>query len=159
MHMPRITVYVPDDLKARMDGAGDDLNWSAITQRAIREAIATHDLKRDPTDMTSVIERLRVSKQRAEEANTASGKECGATWAKNTAEYDELSRVWAAASVINTGIDLAYLQRLIDPGDEMGYQDWQDFWANHGDGDPNDAFAQGFAEGAHDVFEEVRNQL
>ena len=61
--MPRITVYVPDDLKAHMDDASDNLNWSAVAQLAFRGAIAIHKLKKDPTDMTNVIERLRASKQ------------------------------------------------------------------------------------------------
>lgn len=32
--MARVTVYVPDELKARMVAAGDLVNWSAEAQRA-----------------------------------------------------------------------------------------------------------------------------
>lgn len=155
--MPRITVYVPDDLKAQMDEVGDDLNWSAITQRAIRDEIVTHAIKRRPTDMTNVIERLRASKQRLAQNETASGKECGATWAKTTAEYDELSRIATAEAISDIGLD--DLCRLLDPDDEMDAADWEEFWERHGDGRPTDAFAEGFAEGAAEVFHEVADQI
>lgn len=155
--MPRITVYVPDDLKASMDKAGDDLNWSAIAQHAIRAAISIHHLQRNPSDMTNVIERLRASKQDAEEASTASGRDCGATWARTTAEYGELNRIWDGVAA--SDVDLNGLQRLIDPRDEMGRHDWEAFWERHGDGDINDAFANGFASGAADLFAEVKDQI
>jgi hypothetical protein len=158
MHMPRITVYVPDDLKARMDDASDNLNWSAVAQRAFGEAIATHELKKDSADMTAVTERLRASKERAEEANFDRGKEHGATWARTEAEYEELQRVWGA---INDGgeFDLADLQRLIDPEGEMDRSDWQEFWKERGALRPTDDFAHGFAEGAFHVFQEVQDEL
>ena len=158
MHMPRITVYVPDDLKARMDGAGDNLNWSAITQHAIRKAIATQTLSRNPTDMTNVLERLRASKQRGEEGSAASGRRCGAEWARRFAEYKELRRVWIA---VRDGIDinLDRLQRLIDLDQEMDHHDWQSLRERCGEDRPDDAFAAGFAGAAHDVFEEVKDQL
>lgn len=157
LHMPRITLYVPDELKARMDEAGDGLNWSAVTQRAIREAIAINQVKRNPDNMTNVIERLRASKERLENANAASGKDCGATWAKSAAEYDELSRISEAVSIDSIGLD--DLKRLIDPEHHMDAHDWKAFWEKHGDGQPDDAFAQGFAEGAAAVFDEVADQI
>jgi ribosomal protein L19E len=76
--------------------AGDDLNWSAITQRALRDAITAQTLKGNPTDMTSVIERLRASKQRWNEASEQRGKACGAKWAREAAEYEELGEVWSS---------------------------------------------------------------
>jgi hypothetical protein len=157
--MPRITLYVPDDLKARMDQSGDDLNWSAITQRAIRGAIITLTLKRNPTDMNAVIERLRASKQLADEANNLSGKECGAAWARETAEYDQLHRVWGAL-LAAAEIDVSSLHRLIDPENELDRAEWQEFWECHAGGATlTDAFAAGFAEGANEVFEEVKDKL
>ncbi len=159
MDMPRITVYVPDDLKARMDSAGDDLNWSALAQLAFRGAIATHALKRDPTDMTSVIERLRASKERAEEVDFAHGQRSGAEWAKASAEYDELRRLSDFHGTDNEE-NLDALCHLIDPEKEMDRRDWGAFWADCGlNSDPNDAFARGFIEGAAAVFEEVEDQL
>ena len=39
--MPRISVYVTDDFKARMDEAGEAFNWSALAQRAFQDALLT----------------------------------------------------------------------------------------------------------------------
>jgi hypothetical protein len=161
MHMPRVTLYVTDDLKARMDEVGEAVNWSALAQRAFREAVAIHTLKRNPTDMKQVIERLRASKARTEERSRESGKECGKTWAQQAAEYDELKQIagYAKINVAPAPMDLNALQTLIDPEREMDRYQWHDFWQTHGDGDPNDAFAEGFIEGAAEVFDEIEDQL
>ena len=39
--MARVTLYVPDDLKAAMDGV-DGVNWSEIARPAFITAIAGH---------------------------------------------------------------------------------------------------------------------
>jgi predicted transcriptional regulator len=39
MHMPRVTLYIPDDLKARMDEVSEAVNWSAIAQQAFRDVV------------------------------------------------------------------------------------------------------------------------
>src|SRR4051812_9338803 len=114
VYMPRVTLYVPDDLKARMDEVGELVNWSAIAQRAFGEAVASHRLRKDPTDMKEVIERLRASKERIEAQAESYGKECGKKWAMQSAEYDELKRI---AEFDDGGHDpnLETLQLLIDP--------------------------------------------
>ena len=38
--MPKVTVYVPDDLKARMDAVGESVNWSGEAQKAFQCALA-----------------------------------------------------------------------------------------------------------------------
>jgi hypothetical protein len=156
--MPRVTIYVPDDLKAGIDAAGEAINWSAVAQLAFREAIISHRLRKDPSNMTNVIERLRLSKQRSTEANIASGKECGTKWAELHAEYEELERIHTFA-LEGAEADQATLHRLIDFEDEMNYHDWEDFWRDHGDGKQGDGFAEGFVEGASEVFKEVSGQL
>src|ERR1700756_4787201 len=91
--MPKVNLYVPDDLKARMDDTGEAVNWSAVAQRAFREAISTHQIRKDRSDMEPVIERLRASKERYEERQLAAGKDVGAKWAKTEAEYFQLVAV------------------------------------------------------------------
>jgi hypothetical protein len=153
-----MTVYVPDDLKAQMDQAEADLNWSAITQHAIRKAIATQTLKRNPTDMTIVIERLRASKQRHEKAAFDHGQECGSDWARTKAEYDELLRV-AKFAEVNPHGTLNDLQGLIDPHDELDPHSWDAFWEDCGEPAPDDVFARGFIQGAAAVFRKVADKL
>src|SRR5271155_4584492 len=80
--MPKVNLYVPEDLKARMDDTGEAVNWSAVAQRAFREAISTHQIQQGRSDMEHVIERLRASKERYEDRQLAAGKEAGSKWAK-----------------------------------------------------------------------------
>jgi hypothetical protein len=158
MHMPRVTLYVPDDLKTRMDEAGEAVNWSAVAQRAFTEAVLTHALRKDTSDMTSVVERLRASKERVEETAFASGQDCGRTWAKQSAEYDELERIATFEQGDEEG-SLDALCILIDPEREMGQHEWASFLEEHGDSKPSDAFARGFIDGAAEIYNEIADQL
>jgi hypothetical protein len=160
--MPRVTLYVSDDLKARMDAAGKAVNWSAVAQRAFLEAVLTRAVRKDASDMTSVVERLRASKERVEAAQLEFSKSCGNRWAKQSAEYDELERIARFDEHAEEEVDLQRLQRLIDPTGEMIarlYRTWDDFWEQHGDREVNDVFARGFVEGAVEVYDEVADQL
>lgn len=160
--MPRVTLYVPDDLKARMDETGEAMNWSAIAQRAFTEAIATQAVRKDNSDMTSVVERLRASKERVEATQLELGKTSGNRWAKEEAEYDELERIAEFDETGEDDPDVETLQRLIDPTGEMiatSYGSWFVFWEKYGHRDPTDAFARGFVEGAIEVYDEVADQL
>src|SRR5271166_4530430 len=119
--MPRITLYVPNDLKAGMDEAGEALNWSALAQRAFREAILNRSVRRSPKDMTSVVERLRASKERIEARDHEAGQAQGREWAETAAEYDELKRV-AESDIDNAdygGSALQWLQGVIDPNGQL----------------------------------------
>src|SRR5690349_21581725 len=91
--MPKVNLYVSDDLKARMDDAGEAVNWSAVAQRAFREAIATHHIRKGGSGTDQVVERLRASKERYEDRQLAYGKRVGAKWAKTEAEYYEIIAV------------------------------------------------------------------
>jgi hypothetical protein len=159
--MPRVTLYVPDDLKTRMDSVGEAINWSAVAQGAFREAVAIHSVKRNPTDMKEVVERLRASKARVDERSREAGKSCGARWAKQAAEYDQLQsiNVWTKINVGPVPLNLGALQNLIDPKQGMDRYAWHDFWEKWGEGTPNDAFAEGFIEGAAEVYDDVADQL
>ena len=155
--MPRITIYVPDELKSRMDDV-DRINWSNVAQDAIRQAIATHSIFKEPENMDNVIERLRLSKERFNSTKTKDGKDCGASWARGTAQYEDLLRI---SDAVHEGldIDIGTLQRLIDPQDEMDSNDWKAFWEENAGNDVSDAFVKGFAEGATAVFDKVADKL
>lgn len=159
--MPKVNLYVPDDLKARMDDAGDDLNWSAIAQRAIREAISTHHIPRDRSNMEHVIERLQASKERYEDRQLAAGKKAGTKWAESQAEYFELVAVASFDADARDGeLDRDSLQWLIDPDGETDPREWAEFWETHyGRGKPSEAFIRGFIDGATEVYDAVADQL
>ena len=93
--MPKISIYVPDEMKARMDEAGDRANWSAIAQRAFGVELNHLQSVKEIGSMTDVIERLRASKENSAQASIVDGRVAGRDWAKRAAEYDELKRVAA----------------------------------------------------------------
>lgn len=158
MYMARVTVYVPDDLKAEMDAAGDDLNWSNIAQGAFRDAITSNRLKHGVKDMSDVIERLRASKRRVQAEERAYGQEAGKKWAAEYAEYDELERLMAA-SLIDT-VDLQTFMKCYDPQDNLCASEWEDLWqAWWGAASPSKTALAGFVEGAVEVFEAVQDKL
>ena len=90
--MARVSIYVTDELKARMDKAGD-LNWSAAAQRAFEIELSLARWKMVENEEAMVIERLRASKHREDEADRNAGREAGQEWARTAAEYGELKRV------------------------------------------------------------------
>ena len=127
--MPKVNLYVPDDLKARMDDTREAVNWSAVAQRAFREAISTHQIRKDRFDMEHVVERLRASKERFEERQLAAGKDVGTKWAKTQAEFFELVAVASFDPDAHAGeLDRDTLQWLIDPDGETDPRGWAEFW-------------------------------
>jgi hypothetical protein len=159
--MPKVNLYVADDLKARMDDAGEAVNWSSVAQRAFKEAIATHQIRKGSTDVDQVVERLRASKERYEDRQLASGKEVGAKWAKTEAEYYELVAVAEFdPDEYPKELDRDSLQWLIDPDGETDPRTWHEFWDTHyGRGKPSEAFIRGFVEGATEIYDEIAEQL
>ena len=87
--MARVSIYVPDELKARMDQAGDAINWSEIARPAFQAALAAYEHRKGQT-MSTAVERLRASKQEYEQEESTSGEDAGRAWAKDDAEYGEL---------------------------------------------------------------------
>ncbi|WP_156446598.1 MULTISPECIES: hypothetical protein [Hyphomicrobiales] len=83
-----MSIYVPDDMKERMDQAGE-LNWSGIAQAAFASAMVTNSFQKEPV-MEDVIERLRASKAEYEQFETTEGSRAGREWAMKFAAYPDL---------------------------------------------------------------------
>src|SRR5207249_2974358 len=92
--MARVSIYVPDELKARMDEVGDGVNWSEIVRPAIHSTIAEYQHRRS-RNMQTAIERLRASKQEQVAEDEQSGVQDGRAWAESDASYRDLVRVSA----------------------------------------------------------------
>src|SRR5947207_11274298 len=91
--MARTTISLPDDLKAEMDKAAADANWSAIAADAFRSElnqIKARNAARKGKPMQAAIERLKASKQKYEEEATGRGHGAGIKWARDEADYGEL---------------------------------------------------------------------
>jgi hypothetical protein len=159
--MAKITIYVPDDLKAKMDAAEDlNPNWSAVAQVAFSlecERIANR--RRSKGKMNEVVERLRASKENYENAEKVAGHAAGREWAAKRAEYAELEQIAA--------IELGYEQewgyeiaKVLTGDDDPSINACQEAWKFICDSErPTEDFAEAFAEGATEVFEEVNAAL
>ena len=87
--MARVTIYVQDELKARMDRVGEAANWSEIVRPAILSEVASLEHRKE-RNMTSVVQRLRASKENYLQQAEKDGEKAGRAWASDTAEYAEL---------------------------------------------------------------------
>jgi hypothetical protein len=132
MHMPRVTLYIPDDLKARMDEVSEAVNWSAIAQQAFRDVVINLAARKETATMDDVVERLRASKQSYVETEHKAGLAVGEEWAKEAAKYGELLRIAKAVEEARREIDVQTLQDLIDPEHKMDPGDWGSFWEDRG---------------------------
>ena len=58
--MPRISIYVTDALKTRMDAAGEAVNWSAKAQQAFDDQLKQVEGRSSEMDeYEAAVERLR----------------------------------------------------------------------------------------------------
>lgn len=156
--MARVNIYIQDDLKARMDRIGEAANWSEIVRPAILSEVASHEHRKEQ-NMTSVIERLRASKEKHAQERATFGREFGRRWASDTAEYAELRSVSKIVEGNYDGWAAAELIAAIDPNREM---DGEDLCAHLGVEESDvedDDYMAAFIEGAQDVFTEVENQI
>jgi hypothetical protein len=155
--MARVSIYVPDDLKARMDGIGQAANWSEVVRPAILSEVANHE-HRKGANMTTVVERLRASKEKYLKEAEKYGLEAGRRWASDTAEYNELVQVANYWESSRWDVDLGGLRQLIDPNEDLTTEEFYDLVGCKGF-EESDEFAEGFAHGAQEVFEEVAAEI
>ncbi|MGH8502011.1 MAG: hypothetical protein ACREVE_05965 [Gammaproteobacteria bacterium] len=168
--MARTTIYVPDDLRERMDQASEEVNWSQVACRAFEMKLGELATTKREKDMTDVIQRLRASKIEDEAELYTDGKDLGREWAKDTATWLQLKRVPASH-------DQMFRENLIDDG-ALGHwvackiigdndADWQtinEFWSEVvGEIDDarvnDDDFIRGFVDGANEIYGEVASAV
>lgn len=144
--MPRINLYVDDEMKASMDAIGD-VNWSGVAQAAFNSQIARH---MNGHTMDAAITRLKASK--AEEETSA--EQHGREWAAHHATFAQLKK-------------MAKLNENNEPEDVLtgalcpkGY-DREDFENITGFdlGNESATYTAGFVRGALAFFEEVEDKL
>lgn len=91
--MAKMTVYIPDDLKARMDRVGSrGESWSGVCTRALEaklDEIEGSNIQGE-MDMQSVVSRLRGSLRNTENATRQRGYKVGYRWAAMRAEVPVL---------------------------------------------------------------------
>lgn len=167
--MARMSIYIPDELKERMDRIVREPNrrgkWSAIAQRAFELELQSKNI--GDGSMDAVIERLRASKEKTEEETRPHWKALGRQWAQQQAEYDELERVGSIdPDIYDDGGDEAAHGLLTEivakvHDDDIGRHETQSFIEEQTGEHKHPSYAQWcfWLEGAQDVWEEVKDQI
>jgi predicted transcriptional regulator len=158
--MARVSIYVSDELKARMAEVGDALNWSDIARPAFEAAIADFNHRRGRS-MTTAIERLKASKQHYLENTTKYGAEAGRDWAQNTASFYELKQVSQIelSHYERDASDISWaIHRATDPDDINRHDDIPEILFGERTW-PTEEWMVAWVRGAQEFFQEVENQL
>ena len=172
----RISIYVPDDLKSRMDKVREDIVWSQVACEAFELKLGELAKRKKDKKMEDIIQRLRASKIACENEDKNEGREAGKVWAKDRAEAAELRRLeeFIAKSSANDRDDEPFIikgscaysgaecfVKAISPDQDMDRDAAYDFWEAEGfkDGSPADEYVQGFCDGALGVWVEVKDKL
>jgi hypothetical protein len=168
-----MTIYVPDDLKARIDQFPEKRIWSRVAQDAFEAELNRRNAIKESNTMNDVIERLRASKLEQTRVDREAGWHAGVEWAKQIAEYADLKRAAAANELVGSasdpisdddgdGSDPAtdlYVAAYDD--DARDYGDVKEFVeiAFGPDAEPSADACRGFLKGAASVWAEVKGHL
>lgn len=164
--MARVTISISDNLRVRMDEVDDSVNWSNLAARAFETKLGEIATQKQAKSMSEVIQRLRASKLGVEDDSFKEGYTSGVNWAKDTAQYIELSYI--AEIEVDPAWDendlILYIENAIaaEATWERYYLDC--FWENvFSDGVEtalkDSSKLSGFIKGASSVFCEVRAHI
>jgi len=166
--MAKMNIYIPDELKVRMDERNE--NWSAIAQRAFEIQLNSTTLT-GGENMSAVVERLRASKAKIEDQERPERSKAGREWAMNDAEYGQLERVAAidtegerhhhgddpASSLLYEVAMAIYDKPKHDPVDRFDIDEASEII--FGDIKPSFKRLLWWIEGATEVWDEVKDQV
>ena len=173
----RTTITLPAELKAQMESVDEDVNWSAVASQAFKQKLAEIIQRKGVRDMKDVIARLKASKAELQTERYNLGFSAGQIWAKESADVAELERLesfrndfqygwndWFQPNQNDAYGPCELLAFQIRPGDGTNRASAGAFWEEaigedleklRWDGE----YLRGFAEGALDIWEEVKGQL
>lgn len=163
--MPKINVYVSEDLRRRMDKA-KDVNWSRAASQAFEAELAEIAARKVRKNMDDIVTRLRVSKQECETQDEKRGRDAGERWARNMAEWDELERVVDFADKMSPYEENPNVRQLYSViTDESDPENWDrdsfvelcELWWHSQN--PTGEFLWGFCNGATTVYNAVVNEV
>lgn len=150
MLMARMNISVPDELKNRMDNAGNGENWSAIACTAFEIRLGEIAKLKQEKEMSDVIQRLRASKKSRQTEAFSLGEKLGYQWARDRAEFDELERV-----LDFEGDKVDAFDRFVTEG---AYDLWDSLCVEPED-IKRDGFLDGFIDGVTRLYNEVADAL
>ena len=158
--MARVSIYVSDELKARMSEAGDALNWSDIARPAFETALAAFN-HRKGQNMQTAIQRLRASKESEQQQQTSNGHREGRDWAANYGSFGALKRLAAIDTSLYSHEPSniwGAIRAAVDPRGE--HDDHDTVEALFGDDAViPDGWLVAWVEGVQEFFAEVEDQI
>lgn len=165
----RMNISVPEDLREEM-ATVSNVNWSAVACDAFRAKL-TATVKE--SEMSDLVTRLKAQKSQNRDEAFQDGQKWGKEWATENATYEQLFRLTRSQERLlpYNNWDLVfdedaspaiYLCDVIDGEENNSWSIARDFWVDIGLEDPEEmdnGWFQGFADGAIEVFESVRDLL
>jgi hypothetical protein len=158
MPVPRISIYIPDEMKADVERLGESINWSSAAQAAFAHEIRRATLPKED-EMEAMIERLRASKAKYKESERTAGVEAGKKWAINLADYEELKLI-ANLDISDCGDEEGNAWAWVD--EHLGNEHPDESFLidpDHPRSCPSDEYVEGFLEGAALMWDEVADKL
>ncbi|MCK4414316.1 MAG: hypothetical protein KAY32_12290 [Candidatus Eisenbacteria sp.] len=175
----RTSISLPQDLKERMDGVAEPVNWSALACQAFQDKLAEIAGRKERMEMDDVVERLRASRQKSDSEQSGEGYAAGQVWARKQAEAVELERLdsldtrlerellgWSGFLDCDSNSaygpeELLYFE--MHPDEDRDRTAATDFWEmttgmKVSDGLPKE-FIRGFVEGALSIWHQVEDKL
>jgi hypothetical protein len=168
-----------------MEAVEEPVNWSAVACRAFEQVLADIIKRKGARDMKDTIQRLKASKHKVNETRLKEGFDAGQRWAQNSAEADELERLsgfyeschrdsWGweglfdlpeCASAYSAAERIAFVILGGEHDGDRGAA--SDFWEEAVDWEeaverkdhPANEFVRGFAEGALEVWDQVKDLI
>ena len=167
----RMNISVPRELKERMDGIKEPVNWSSVAAEAFRQRILELTSKRKGlNNMEDVITRMKAAEEMESNSDFKAGKKAGESWAKECATPRQLRRLdnmdyqtfFQGVPSDQTGWG-GVLLRIILGKDFENSHEVIHFWENALGDDcgriADQDFARGFTMGALGVWEVVEKHL
>lgn len=171
----RVSIYVPADLKRRMDKTKEDVNWSALACDAFKAKLGELAQRKDTKNMSDVIERLRATEEAESSEAQKDGLEHGRDWVERSARVPELRKLrtlmvdkcngdladWLSESSAYSNSERLALAILGLKTDRHGARE---FWKEAiGDADyvriDDVDWLEGFVDGALELWEQLESQL
>lgn len=182
--MARMTIYVGDDLRKRVDRVKTPVNWSLVARDAFEIKLGEIAAQKGKKVMQDVIDRLSASKVECEDVSYKEGFEAGESWAKDSAKFSELKNLetvasWESAREYDRRDQAnfrdrdpcvaVFFLRDIEPGkyddDQSAYSTAQEWLGILGFGEDSESrcndgsFWQGFEDGALSVWRDVKDKV
>jgi hypothetical protein len=174
-----MTITVRADIKARINEVKDEANWSAVACRAFEQELAEVIKLKGADAVKDTIERLRASRRRLNDDRFQEGFAMGQAWAKVSAEAGELERLadlrdrssqdgWGwegnfdppdGASAYSAAERIAFVILAEEYDGDWG--EASNFWEQQAGQEkhPPDEFVRGFAEGALEIWDLVKDEI